>query len=298
MKKIITIGRQFGSGGREVGQKVAQALHIAYYDKELLMVAAKKSGLSSQFMNTYDEKPTRSFLYSLVMGQRGLFPDGGEVTVEQLAANAQRDAILSVAGEGGCVIVGRCADYVLRDEPELLRVFLTADRDDRIRRVCRRSGGEAGTDGPLPRGLLPRPVRSGLGRGGELRPVHQCVPLGRGRRSGDHRGPVQPPVKAHRNSKGPAGIHRQGSACRKSLFSPLRKFSMAQDTLLGFPAHTLPCRCGEFTTLSTASGPAGIHRQGFVYGRRSGQSPDAGKGQAQNPNVATMARTPSTPASR
>ena len=140
MKKIITIGRQFGSGGREVGQKVAQALHIAYYDKELLMVAAKKSGLSSQFMNTYDEKPTRSFLYSLVMGQRGLFPDGGEVTVEQLAANAQRDAILSVAGEGGCVIVGRCADYVLRDEPELLRVFLTADRDDRIQRVCRRDG--------------------------------------------------------------------------------------------------------------------------------------------------------------
>ena len=73
---------------------------------------------------------------------------------------------------------------------------------------------------------------------------------------------------------------------------------MAQDTLLGFPAHTLPFRRGEFTTLSTASGPAGIHRQGFVYGRRGGQSPDAGKGQAQNPNVATMARTPSTPASR
>ena len=81
MKKIITIGRQFGSGGREVGQKVAQALHITYYDKELLAVAAKKSGLSSQFMNTYDEKPTRSFLYSLVMGQRGLFPDSAEVTV-------------------------------------------------------------------------------------------------------------------------------------------------------------------------------------------------------------------------
>ena len=84
MKKIITIGRQFGSGGREVRQKVAQALHIAYYDKELLAVAAKKSGLSSQFMNTYDEKPTRSFLYSLVMGQRGLFPDSTETTVERL----------------------------------------------------------------------------------------------------------------------------------------------------------------------------------------------------------------------
>ena len=138
MKKIITIGRQFGSGGREVGQKVAQALHIAYYDKELLMVAAKTSGLSRQFMNTYDEKPTRSFLYSLVMGQRGLFPDSAEATVEQLAANAQRDAILAVAGEGSCVIVGRCADHVLRNEQGLLRVFLTADHGDRIQRICRR----------------------------------------------------------------------------------------------------------------------------------------------------------------
>lgn len=138
MKKIITIGRQFGSGGREVGQKIAQTLHIAYYDKELLAVAAKKSGLSSQFMNTYDEKPTRSFLYSLVMGQRGLFPDSAETTVEQLAANAQRDAILAVAGEGSCVIVGRCADHVLRNEQGLLRVFLTADHGDRIQRICRR----------------------------------------------------------------------------------------------------------------------------------------------------------------
>ena len=121
-----------------MGQKVAQALHIAYYDKELLMVAAKTSGLSRQFMNTYDEKPTRSFLYSLVMGQRGLFPDSAEATVEQLAANAQRDAILAVAGEGSCVIVGRCADHVLRNEQGLLRVFLTADHGDRIQRICRR----------------------------------------------------------------------------------------------------------------------------------------------------------------
>ena len=135
MKKIITIGRQFGSGGREVGQKIAQTLHIAYYDKELLAVAAKKSGLSSQFMNTYDEKPTRSFLYSLVMGQRGLFPDSAETTVEQLAANAQRDAILAVAGEGSCVIVGRCADHVLAGTERLVRIFIYADMEARIQRI-------------------------------------------------------------------------------------------------------------------------------------------------------------------
>ena len=135
MKKIITIGRQFGSGGREVGQKIAQTLHIAYYDKELLAVAAKKSGLSSQFMNTYDEKPTRSFLYSLVMGQRGLFTDSAEATVEQLAANAQRDAILAVAGEGSCVIVGRCADHVLAGTERLVRIFIYADMEARIQRI-------------------------------------------------------------------------------------------------------------------------------------------------------------------
>ena len=137
MKKIITIGRKFRNGGREGRQKFAQALHIAYYDKELLAVAAKKSGLSSQFMNTYDEKPTRSFLYSLVMGQRGLFPDSTETTVEQLAANAQRDAILAVAGEGSCVIVGRCADYILRDEKPF-RIFVYADVDSKLDRCMKR----------------------------------------------------------------------------------------------------------------------------------------------------------------
>ena len=65
----ITIGRQFGSGGREIGKKVAQALDVPYYDKEILAVAAQESGLSQEFLKSYDEKPTNSFLYSLVMGQ-------------------------------------------------------------------------------------------------------------------------------------------------------------------------------------------------------------------------------------
>ncbi|MBP3521007.1 MAG: cytidylate kinase-like family protein, partial [Oscillospiraceae bacterium] len=68
----VTIGRQFGSGGREIGKKVAEALGIPYYDKELLVVAAKESGLSHQFLTEYDEKPNNSFLYSLVMGQSSL----------------------------------------------------------------------------------------------------------------------------------------------------------------------------------------------------------------------------------
>lgn len=136
----VTIGRQFGSGGREIGKKVAQALDIPYYDKEILAVAAQESGLSQEFLKSYDEKPTNSFLYSLVMGQQRLSPGMAGHTVEQLAANAQRDAVLSVAAKGSCVIVGRCADYILRDKPGLVRVFICADQAARIQRVVHRDG--------------------------------------------------------------------------------------------------------------------------------------------------------------
>ena len=136
----ITIGRQFGSGGREIGKKVAEALGVPYYDKELLAVAAKESGLSHQFLQEYDEKPNNSFLYSLVMGQSGLIGGHSGPTVEQMAANAQRDAVLAVAKKGSCVIVGRCADYILRDEPGLLRVFISADYDARVKHICQRDG--------------------------------------------------------------------------------------------------------------------------------------------------------------
>ncbi len=136
----ITIGRQFGSGGREIGKKVAQTLGIPYYDKELLAVAAKESGLSHEFLKNYDEKPTNSFLYSLVMGQQNLLSGVQGTTVEQLAAKAQRDAVLSVAEKGSCVIVGRCADYILREKEGLVRVFICAEHDARIQRVCHRDG--------------------------------------------------------------------------------------------------------------------------------------------------------------
>ena len=136
----ITIGRQFGSGGRETGKKVAQALGIPYYDKELLAVAAKESGLSHQFLQDYDEKPTSSFLYSLVMGQSALMGGPQGMTVDQMAIKAQREAVLSVAEKGSCVIVGRCADYILRDKPGLVRVFISADYESRIQRICHRDG--------------------------------------------------------------------------------------------------------------------------------------------------------------
>ena len=140
MDRIITIGRQFGAGGREIGKAVAARLEIPYYDKELLVVAAKESGLDTRFLENYDER-TNSLLYSLVMGQAGRFYGGHQYdTVETLAARAQREALLSVARNGPCAIVGRCADVILRNEASLLRVFISANEADRIAHVCKRDG--------------------------------------------------------------------------------------------------------------------------------------------------------------
>ena len=140
MDRIITIGRQFGAGGREIGKAVAARLEIPYYDKELLVVAAKESGLDTRFLENYDER-TNSLLYSLVMGQAGRFYGGHQYdTVETLAARAQREALLSVARNGPCVIVGRCADVIMRNEARLLRVFVSANEADRIAHVCKRDG--------------------------------------------------------------------------------------------------------------------------------------------------------------
>ena len=137
----ITIGRQFGSGGREIGKKVAQALGVPYYDRELHTVAADRSGLSREFLRDYDEKhTTSSFLYSLVMGRPNVLTGVHGATVEQLASQAQREAVLSVAEEGSCVIVGRCADYILRDKPGLVRVFVSAEDEARVERICHRDG--------------------------------------------------------------------------------------------------------------------------------------------------------------
>lgn len=136
----ITIGRQFGSGGREIGKKVAEALGVPYYDKELLAVAAKESGLSHQFLQEYDEKPNNSFLYSLVMGQSSLIGGHHGPTVEQMAANAQRDAVLAVAKKGSCVIVGRCADYVLQDKFPCVNIFIHAPLKQRMARGVERYG--------------------------------------------------------------------------------------------------------------------------------------------------------------
>ena len=136
---IVTIGRQFGSGGRYIGKKLSEALGCDYYDKEILTLAAKESGLSPEFLDRCDENHTGSLLFSLVMGDTGAYVGGNwNASVEQIAAKAQHEAILKAADKGNCVIIGRCADYILREREELVRVFINADPKDRVKWICER----------------------------------------------------------------------------------------------------------------------------------------------------------------
>ena len=138
---IITIGRQYGSAGYEIGKKLAEDLGIQLYDKEMLKRAAKESGLCEELFETHDEKPTNSFLYSLVMDTYSLGYSSSsyaDIPINHKVFLAQFDTIKKIAGEGPCVMVGRCADYALEDYDNVMNVFIYADLDQRIRRVARK----------------------------------------------------------------------------------------------------------------------------------------------------------------
>ena len=137
-KTIITLGRQFGSGGRAVGKKLAEDLGIPYYDKEILSRAAKESGICESLFENHDEKPTNSFLYSLVMDtySAGYTAMGMEMPMSQKVFLAQFDAIKKIAAEGPCVIVGRCADYALEELDNVVSVFVHAPLEKRVARVA------------------------------------------------------------------------------------------------------------------------------------------------------------------
>ena len=137
---IITIGREFGSAGREIGYKVAEAFDIKLYDKEMLARSAKESGICEEIFETHDEKPTNSFLYSLVMDTYSMGYSGNTYTdmpINHKVFLAQFDAIKKIADEGPCILVGRCADYALESYKNVVSVFIHADLEARIRRIAR-----------------------------------------------------------------------------------------------------------------------------------------------------------------
>ncbi len=137
---IISIGRQYGSGGREIGRKLAELFNIDFYDKELITLAAKQSGFSEEILKENDENHNGSFLYSLVMGT---YAGGNNLPLNHKLFLAQFDTIKKLAEEKSCVIIGRCADYALEYDPNCVKVFIHADLDARIKRAVDEYGDDA-----------------------------------------------------------------------------------------------------------------------------------------------------------
>lgn len=141
MNTIITIGREFGSAGREIGEMLAKKLNIPCYDKELLKRASQESGLCTEIFENHDEKPTSSFLYNLVMDTYS-FGYAQSTYVDMPISHkvflAQFDTIKKIASEGPCVIIGRCADYALSEFDNCIHIFIHADIEERIQRIMKR----------------------------------------------------------------------------------------------------------------------------------------------------------------
>ncbi len=135
---VVAISRQYGSGGRDIGNLLSQKLGVKFYDKELITKTAKESGLAEQIVDYFDEMPTHSLLFSLAMDAYPL--SYAEVPINQKIYQAQIEAVRSLAREGSCVIIGRCADSILRDFPNVISIFIHADMDARVATVCKREG--------------------------------------------------------------------------------------------------------------------------------------------------------------
>mgnify|MGYP001861098813 CR=1 FL=1 len=139
-KTVITIGRQYGSAGRQIGRALAEELGIKCYDKELLDRAAKDSGMCKELFENHDEKPTNSFLYSLVMDTYSFGYSSSafsDMPINQKVFLAQFETIKKIASEGPCIMIGRCADYALADFDNCLSVFIHASLETRIRRIAK-----------------------------------------------------------------------------------------------------------------------------------------------------------------
>ncbi|MBR1759055.1 MAG: cytidylate kinase-like family protein [Lachnospiraceae bacterium] len=135
--KIITISRQYGSGGREIGEYLAKQLDIPYYDNALITRAAKESGFAEAAFEKAEEKATNSLLYSIAMGMNAYGNQEygfAHLSLDDRIYLAQSEIIRTVADEGPCVIIGRCADYVLKERDDVLHFFIWADLEARIER--------------------------------------------------------------------------------------------------------------------------------------------------------------------
>lgn len=141
---VINLGRQLGSGGKEIGEKLARELNIAFYDKELIRLASEESGLCKEFFEKADERTQKTFIGAL-FGNRVPFVGDGAIPYGSCLNNdslfkIQSDVIRSLAQSGSCLFVGRCADYILRDHPRMVNVFISASKEARIERIMLKEG--------------------------------------------------------------------------------------------------------------------------------------------------------------
>ena len=141
---VINIGRQLGSGGKEIGEKLAARLGIDFYDKELINLASEESGLCREFFEKADEKASQGIIGGL-FGMRFPFISDGAMPCTNCLSNdalfkIQSDVIRHLAAEKSCVFVGRCADYILREHPRCANIFISASHEDRVARLCRIHG--------------------------------------------------------------------------------------------------------------------------------------------------------------
>lgn len=139
-KIIINIGRQLGSGGREIGEKLAARLGIDFYDKELIRLASEESGFCREFFEKADEKPSQGILGGMFCMRFPFVGDGAVLATNYLSHDAlfkvQSDVIRRLAEEKSCLFVGRCADYILRDDPRCVNFFISCSDEERMKRLC------------------------------------------------------------------------------------------------------------------------------------------------------------------
>ncbi len=154
MKQIITISREYGSGGHSIGKMVAKQLNVPFYDKEIIDMTAKDSGLSPEFIKKTEQNISSGWLYTMLLGASYASPGTSSLhhttqlpnlPLADQVFNAQRNVIIELAKKGPCVIVGRCSDYILRhceeiNKDELLNVFIYAPLEDKVKRAIEQKG--------------------------------------------------------------------------------------------------------------------------------------------------------------
>ncbi len=140
-KSVVTIGRQYGSGGREIGEQLAKLMQVPFYDRELIALAAEKSGVSPEVYANIDETATNSLLYALSTGAymfSGHFNTLSDLPLNDKLYIIQNNLINELVKQGPCVIVGRCADFILRDHPDTVSVFIHSPLKTRVERISKK----------------------------------------------------------------------------------------------------------------------------------------------------------------